>query len=71
MEKKIENFLDKIFESMVPGVYYFSIFLGVALIALGCYLYLKNYKTRNTGIIIFIVGVIALIHGAQYLIFFV
>lgn len=70
MENRIENFLDRIFENMVPGVYFFSIFLGLFLIALGFYLFNKDHSSKNSGIISIIIGFIAVIHGAQYLLIF-
>lgn len=70
MEQKIETAIDSGLARIAPGLYVFSIGLGIALILLGTVLLWKNKgaqraKHRATkGLICLAVGSVAIISGA-------
>lgn len=67
MEKKIEGTVDKLLESISPGMHVFSIGFEIVLILLGIFLLFKNRGLKEkkgasyAGLICFVLGIIAVI----------
>lgn len=66
MEKKIENAIDNMLESIGPQLHMFSIGLGVALIIVGLIVFLNkglSSKINNIGLIVGLIGIVSVISG--------
>jgi hypothetical protein len=69
MERKVEGVIDNGLESISAQLYIFSVGLGIVLVILGAFLFIKNKGSKmkkgitNIGLICLVLGIVAIISG--------